>query len=70
MLGSKFSFEEYRQFYEDNFTPLQIPEELQLDETTIIRGEDEVDDEPATEEEEEQVENASQEDDDDFPFGF
>jgi hypothetical protein len=70
MLGSKFSFEEYRQFYEDNFTPLQIPEELQLDETTIIRGEDEVDDEPATEDEEEQVEDASLEDDDDFPFGF
>lgn len=69
MLGSKFSFEEYRQFYEDNFTPLQIPEELQLDETTIIRGEDEVDDEPVTEEEEEQVEDASLEDDD-FPFGF
>jgi hypothetical protein len=69
MLGSKFSFEEYRQFYEDNFTPLQIPEELQLDETTIIRGEDEVDDEPATEDEEEEVEDASLEDDD-FPFGF
>ena len=69
MLGSKFSFEEYRQFYEDNFSPLQIPEELRLDETTIIRGEDEVDDEPTMESEEEQEEEIILEDDD-FPFGF
>lgn len=69
MLGSKFSFEEYRQFYEDNFSPLQIPEELRLDETTIIRGEDEVDDEPTMESKEEQEEEIILEDDD-FPFGF
>ncbi len=73
LLGTKYSFDDYAKFYEEHFTPMEIPEELQIDmdNETIIRGEDEMPDEPlennweedATEEEEEVVE-------DDFPFGF
>lgn len=69
MLGTKYSFEDYRKFYEENFQPMNIPQELRLDDGTIIMGEDEVKDEekPETQLENEEIEEV---DDDDFPFGF
>ncbi len=74
LLGAKYSFDDYAKFYEEHFAPMQIPEELQIDmdNETIIRGEDEVPDDTGqgtgaedTDEMEEEVE-----DEDDFPFGF
>lgn len=69
MLGTRYSFEDYRKFYEEKFQPLDIPQELRLDDGTIIMGEDEVkeQEEPETQDSEEVIED---EDDDDFPFGF
>ena len=70
LLGTKYSFEDYSKFYDENFAPIQIPEELRIDNGTVIRGEDEVD---YSEEEEEAPaleEEQQEEDEDDFPFGF
>ena len=69
MLGSKYSFDDYRQFYEEKFPPMTIPEELRIDDGTIIRGEDEVDEGEEYAPQEEQAEEEVIEDDD-FPFGF
>ena len=70
LLGSKYSFEDYRKFYEENFQPMEIPEELQMESETIIRGEDEVDD-TMPEKKDEGIDNEMEaDDDDDFPFGF
>ena len=69
LLGSKYSFEDYARFYDEHFAPMQIPEELRLDDGTVIRGEDEVEiseEDRRSDEEEEQQE----EEEDDFPFGF
>jgi hypothetical protein len=73
MLGSKFSFEDYRQFFDERFQPMEIPADLQMDSEVIIRGEDEVDEGmPASSntEAEQQQEEPVEEEDDDFPFGF
>lgn len=69
LLGSKYSFEDYARFYDEHFAPMQIPEELRLDDGTVIRGEDEVEiseEDRRSDEEEEQQEK----EEDDFPFGF
>lgn len=71
LLGSKYSFDDYRIFYEEKFTPLQIPEELRIDTGTVIMGEDEVDPTQDVQNQELQTEEedvAGEEDD--FPFGF
>lgn len=73
MLGSKFSFEDYRQFFDERFQPMEIPADLQMDSEVIIRGEDEVDEGmPAgsNTEAEQQEQEPVEEEDDDFPFGF
>lgn len=70
LLGTKYSFDDYKTFYDEHFTPLQIPEELRLDDGTIIRGEDEVPDNVDSYETEDQPENEYDESEDDFPFGF
>lgn len=71
LLGTKYSFEDYRKFYDENFQPLQIPHELRLDDGTIIRGEDEVNDLEDIETENEMEEEEEDEGyDNDFPFGF
>jgi hypothetical protein len=72
MLGSKFSFEDYRQFFDERFQPMEIPADLQMDSEVIIRGEDEVDEGmPAgSNTEAEQQEQEPVGEDDDFPFGF
>jgi tetratricopeptide (TPR) repeat protein len=69
LLGSKYSFDDYQRFYEEHFSPLEVPEELKLDNSIIIRGEDEVDDSvmdtPKLEDDANEMDQ-----DDDFPFGF
>lgn len=70
LLGTKYSFDDYSKFYDEHFTPLQIPEELRLDEETIIRGEDEVPDDREGTETQEVPEKEYEDVEDDFPFGF
>jgi hypothetical protein len=70
LLGTKFSFEDYSRFYEEHFQPMQIPEELRIEDGTLIRGEDEIDDTADSDEDSSPEEEEVQEDDDDFPFGF
>ena len=70
LLGTRYSFEDYRKFYEENFQPMEIPEELQIESETILRGEDEVDETlPKKKDEDTEIEVETDEDDD-FPFGF
>ena len=63
-LGTAFSFDEYKDFFDQNFAPLQIPDDLLIDEPTEIevRDPDDVIDTPEPEAEEAGY--------DDFPFGF
>ena len=49
---------------------MQIPEELHIDDGTLIRGEDEIDDTTDTEENTSPEEEETLEEDDDFPFGL
>ena len=71
LLGTKYSFDDYARFHDTYLTPMDIPEELRLDNTKTFRGEDEVpserepQDETVTEDDTEEYE-----DEDDFPFGF
>jgi tetratricopeptide (TPR) repeat protein len=67
LLGKEFSFDEYKAFYDEKFAPLDVPEDLQIDEPTDLEilDPDEVDENPEAEEEEEAVE---EDDDDFFPF--
>jgi hypothetical protein len=70
LLGTKFSFEDYSRFYEVHFQPMQIPEELRIEDGTLIRGEDEIDDTADSDEDSSPEEEETLEEDDDFPFGF
>lgn len=36
LLGTAFSFDDYKAFYDEKFAPLQVPEDLRLDEPTSI----------------------------------
>ena len=36
LLGTYFSFDDYKKFYDEKFAPLQVPEDLRLDEPTSI----------------------------------
>ena len=63
-LGRSFSFDEYKEFFDDKFAPLEIPEDLRIDEPTDL----EVLDPDDVEAKEEETEEENEEDD--FPFGF
>ncbi len=65
LIGIAFSFDEYKDFYDEEFAPLQIPEDLQIDEPTDMEIRN-YDDEPEGDEEGEEYE----EEEDDFPYGF
>jgi len=69
MIGKEFSFDEYKEFYDQHFAPLEVPEDLQIDEPTDLKilDPDEIDEE---EEKANEGETSEEEDDDDFPFGF
>ena len=62
LLGTKFSFEDYEDFYEKTFAPLEIKEDLLLDEPTEIRYE--------LEEETEEDADSENEKYDDDEYGF
>lgn len=68
LIGKEFSFDDYKEFYDQHFAPLEVPEDLQIDEPTDLEilDPDEVDEQEAAQEEE----AAEEEEDDDFPFGF
>lgn len=51
LLGTEFSFDDYKEFYDKTFAPLQVPEDLRLDEPTSIEIRT-PDEEPEYEEEE------------------
>ena len=63
-LGTAFSFDEYKEFFDATFAPIDIPDDLLIDEPTEIEvrdPDDVVPESEATEEEEGY---------DDFPYGF
>ena len=65
LIGTDFSFDDYKAFYEETFAPMDIPKDLQIDEPTnlqIIDPDDYVPEEKKKDEEEEE--------EDDFPYGF
>ena len=68
MIGKEFSFDEYKEFYDEHFAPLDVPEDLKIDvpEGLEILDPDELDKmEPSDE-----SDPSDPSDDDDFPFGF
>jgi len=69
MIGKEFSFDEYKEFYDQNFAPLEVPEDLQIDNPTDLKilDPDELDEE---EEKENEGQSSEDEENDDFPFGF
>ena len=71
MIGKEFSFDEYKEFYDQHFAPLEVPEDLQIDEPTDLKilDPDEMDESEAQESEGEEEESTTT-DNDDFPFGF
>ena len=67
MIGKEFSFDEYKEFYDQHFAPLEVPEDLQIDNPTDLEILD-----PDELDKQEQEEGSSDEEveEDDFPFGF
>ena len=65
MIGTDFSFDDYKAFYEEKFAPMEIPEDLQIDEPTDLQIIDPDDYVP-----EEKKEEEAEEEEDDFPWGF
>lgn len=65
LLGTEYSFDDYKEFYDEKIAPIEIPEDLKIDENQQIENID-PDDAADKEAEEEEYE----EDEDDFPFGF
>lgn len=71
LIGREFSFDEYKEFYNEKFAPLNVPEDLIIDEPTeleIIDPDEISTEEPATEENNSST--TTTDDDDDFPFGL
>lgn len=69
LLGKEFSFDEYKDFYDQHFAPLEVPEDLKIDTPSDLEFIDPDDIDPnAPDEKEEDTE--TEEDSDDFPFGF
>lgn len=69
MIGKEFSFDEYKEFYDEHFAPLEVPEDLKIDVPEGLEILD-PDEEYEKEQDEEKQATESEEDDDDFPFGF
>ena len=67
MIGKEFSFDEYKEFYDQHFAPLDIPEDLQIDTPTDLEI---LDPDELDKREEEEKQQEATEDDDDFPFGW
>ncbi|MCF0196271.1 MAG: hypothetical protein HUK03_03370 [Bacteroidaceae bacterium] len=68
LLGTTFSFDDYKAFYDERFAPLEVPEELQIDEPTDLEIIDP--DDVLPEDEKKKEEDNTTTDDDDFNYGF
>ena len=68
MIGKEFSFDDYKEFYDEHFAPLEIPEDLRIDTPADLEILDP--DELDKREQEEKEQEQEAEDDDDFPFGW
>ncbi len=69
LIGTDFSFDEYKDFYDEKFAPIEVPEDLQIDEPTDLEIIDPDDEQPQKKEKEEEfIEEEVEEDD--FPYGF
>ena len=75
LLGTRYSYDEYAEFFDAELSPLEIPEELILDEPTdnyptdiddVPESEEVEDDELSEDAEEEGAEEEAEEDDDDW----
>ncbi len=67
LIGTRYSFDEYKEFYDRELVPLEVPEDLQIDEPTDIEV---IDPDDVVPEEERVTEEEVIEVEDDFPFGF
>lgn len=67
MLGKQYSFDDYGVFFDEKLAPLNIPDDVRIDEQTDIPFIDPDDVETVETSEEELIEDVG---DDDFPFGF
>lgn len=67
LVGTTFSFDDYRDFYQQKLAPIEVPEDFVIDEPTDLEI---VDPENMPEEEEDEEEDESAAPVDDFPFGF
>ena len=65
LIGKDFSFDDYKAFYEEKFAPMDIPEDLRIDEPTNLKIVDPDDYVP-----EEKKESEEEEEEEDFPWGF
>ena len=68
LLGTKYSYDEYADFYEEMLSPIELPEGINLDEPTDADSTDPDDlpsDTPASEDEEEDGGDGGEEEDDD-----
>lgn len=68
MLGKQYSFEDYGLFFDEHLAPLNIPDDLRIDDQTDIPFIDPDDVDPNQQKEAESEEELIEEDD--FPFGF
>ena len=68
MIGKEFSFDDYKEFYDQHFAPLDVPEDLQIDTPADLEilDPDELDQQEASPDDS----SEEAEEDDDFPFGF
>ena len=69
MIGKEFSFDEYKEFYDEHFAPLDVPEDLKIDTPADLEILD-PDEEYEKQQEEEEKAAETEDEDNDFPFGF
>lgn len=68
LLGKQYSFDDYGVFFDKQLAPLNIPDDIRIDELEDLPFIDPEDVEDAVDEEEELLDDEG--DEDDFPFGF
>lgn len=68
LIGSEFSFDDYKNFYDEKFAPLEVPKDLQIDEPNDLEIIDP--DNLDSEEKEEEEENTTDDSDDFDDFFF
>ena len=74
LLGKDFSFDEYKEYYDEHFAPIEVNKDLIIDEDQVIENNPDNEVTPAQEDQEgtEGTDDggSSAVDDDDFPFGY